>query len=1717
MEMTVRSEVILSVYIISFLIGLPANLLALYAFSVKIHSKPVPIDILLLNLIVSDLLFLIILPLKMHEAASGMKWNLPIFLCSITAFTFFSSIYTSVLVLTAVSVLRYIAVAYPVTYHHLHKPLYAIVISAVIWIISTAHCSITLITQLHPNLANKNSTVCYENFTDKQLEILLPVRLEMFFVLCLVPLLICVYCYMSCIWILYSHPRISRKKKEKAIGMALGTLAVFLICVFPYNLSHLVGYIEGKSPKWRVVMEQVVRSEVILSVYIISFLIGLPANLLALYAFSIKIHSKPVPIDILLLNLIVSDLLFLFILPLKMHEAASGMKWNLPNFLCSITSFTFFASIDTSALFLSAVSVLRYIAVAYPVTYHLLFKPVYAIVISAVIWIISTAHCSIILIIQLHPNLANKNSTVCYENFTDKQLEILLPVRLELFFVLCLVPLIICVYCYISCIWILYSRPRISQMQKQKAIGMALGTLAVFLICMLPFSLSHLVGYIEGKSPKWRVVMEIIVRSEVILSVYIISFLIGLPANLLALYAFSVKIHSKPVPIDILLLNLIVSDLLFLITLPLKMHEAASGMKWNLPNFLCSITAFTFFSSIYTSSFLLTAVSVLRYIGVAYPVTYHHLHKPVYGIAISAVIWIISTAHCSITFIIPLHPNLANKNSTVCYENFTEEQLEILLPVRLEMFFVLCLVPLIICVYCYISCIWILYSRPRISRMQKQKAIGMALGTLAVFLICMLPFSLSHLVGYIEAITSLMGAPYLIRLLSLSTAIQQVGSWTIKVPTKITAVEGSCVIVPCQTEPHSEVIWYEYHGTNYPVVFGRTKTNNIAKKFRGRTSVLGEAKDGNCTLRINDVRPADNNLKVYVWINPGSKQNQRFYDQTVTIVVERKTPIISIQEHIVAGQIFQANCSINYSCPFSVPLLHWSISTVLKNSTLIVFNEETAQWLYTNTLYVLGTYEMHKTKIWCSAEFKSFITESSQKTLSILYKPVAVNLIGGEEPVTEGGSVTTECGANANPRPHMYSWLRRQMDQINNINSTERNMSFSNIKRHTSVSCIAHNDIGFGQSNWLDLDVQYVPEILPESLCHLTEEVLRCICRAEASPNASIYWTLDGNLTLPLSFSFVSTNEKNVVSGELLGSAKNLTNVTCTAWNSFGSDTALLNISNLSKAPYFAMWFFASLVVGTALLFGCALCISRKYSTNRQSREIVRNSSLSRPQNYVDNVQLQQRWTPRRSQDKQLQLRPCKPQRNSEEERFSCIYENECIEKRRVTRPQQSLITFTAGVVMEQVVRSEVILSVYIISFLIGLPANLLALYAFSVKIHSKPVPIDILLLNLIVSDLLFLIILPLKMHEAASGMKWNLPNFLCSITAFTFFSTIYTSALLLSAVSVLRYIGVAYPVTYHHLHKPVYAIVISAVVWIISTAHCSITFIVQLHPSLTNKNSTFCYEKFTPKQLEILLPVRLEMFFVLCLVPLMICVYCYMSCIWILYSRPRISQMQKQKAIGMALGTLAVFLICMLPYNISHLVGYIEGESPKWRYYALLLSTFNTCIDPIIFYFSSSSFQCTSLPANLLALYAFSVKIHSKPVPIDILLLNLAVSDLLFLFILPLKMHEAASVGYIEGKSPTWRYYTLLVSTFNTCIDPIIFYFSSSSFQCTSEKFIFRKRKVNVSPLEMQGTGLPANLLALYAFSVKIHSKPVPIDILLLNLTVSDLLFLFNPSSQDA
>ncbi|XP_026205135.1 free fatty acid receptor 3-like [Anabas testudineus] len=280
---------------------------------------------------------------------------------------------------------------------------------------------------------------------------------------------------------------------------------------------------------------------------------------------------------------------------------------------------------------------------------------------------------------------------------------------------------------------------------------------------------------------------------------------------------------------------------------------------------------------------------------------------------------------------------------------------------------------------------------------------------------------------------------------------------------------------------------------------------------------------------------------------------------------------------------------------------------------------------------------------------------------------------------------------------------------------------------------------------------------------------------------------------------------------------------------------------------------------------------------------------------------------------------------------------------------------------------SRLLLSVYILTFLMGVPANILAFCTFCRKVRRRAAPIDVLLLSLTISDLIFLFFLPFKMKEASDDMAWLMHYSLCPFSGFMFYVTIYNSTLLLTAVSVERYLGVAYPLRYALCRRPRYAVLASIMFWVVTSMNLSIVYIipyVQWRKGVDSDNNngssgawapTTCYLIFTDEELGILLPVRLELFLVLFCIPFLICCFCYANFILILSRLPNISRRRRLRAIGLALGTLAVFAICFGPYNVSHVVGFVRKESESWRTEALLSSTLNACMDPFIFYFSSA------------------------------------------------------------------------------------------------------------------------------------------------------------------
>ncbi|XP_062386108.1 free fatty acid receptor 3-like [Sardina pilchardus] len=277
----------------------------------------------------------------------------------------------------------------------------------------------------------------------------------------------------------------------------------------------------------------------------------------------------------------------------------------------------------------------------------------------------------------------------------------------------------------------------------------------------------------------------------------------------------------------------------------------------------------------------------------------------------------------------------------------------------------------------------------------------------------------------------------------------------------------------------------------------------------------------------------------------------------------------------------------------------------------------------------------------------------------------------------------------------------------------------------------------------------------------------------------------------------------------------------------------------------------------------------------------------------------------------------------------------------------------------------HLLLCVYILTFILGFPANILAFRTFCIKLRHEPTPMDILLLNLSISDLIFLTFLPLKMKEAADDMEWNMSYFLCKVSNFSFFFCIYISALFLTAVAVERYLAVIFPFQYLAWRRPCYTVIVSVLIWLLTAINMSMASILFPHPdNVTADNASFAAplvpqhrcKEYPHDQQKIIIFWRFELFLVLFLTPFLICCFCYINLIRVLSRLPKITRKHRLRAVGMAVVTLLVFTVCFAPYNISHVVGYVHGKTEGWRDLALMFTTLNACLDPMIFYFSSST-----------------------------------------------------------------------------------------------------------------------------------------------------------------
>ncbi|XP_027891055.1 free fatty acid receptor 3 [Xiphophorus couchianus] len=269
---------------------------------------------------------------------------------------------------------------------------------------------------------------------------------------------------------------------------------------------------------------------------------------------------------------------------------------------------------------------------------------------------------------------------------------------------------------------------------------------------------------------------------------------------------------------------------------------------------------------------------------------------------------------------------------------------------------------------------------------------------------------------------------------------------------------------------------------------------------------------------------------------------------------------------------------------------------------------------------------------------------------------------------------------------------------------------------------------------------------------------------------------------------------------------------------------------------------------------------------------------------------------------------------------------------------------------MDLTVLDCVALSVYSFTFLLGLPANLLVFFVYIRKARKHgATPNVVYALNLCLANLALIAWMPIKVLETVLK-DWRLPPPLCPVYSFFLYSSLYVSCLFITAVTIGRYLSIAYPIIYKIYRRARLSCYICVALWALVMVHLGIGLMAEggaYFIGVQDEVST-CYEYFNATQLKILLPLRLEMALVLFILPLIVTSFCTLRCVTLVW-RSNLPPLGKRRVLVVALSTLAVFVICYAPYNSSHIVGFVQQESVKWRTTAMLTSSCNVFLEPVV------------------------------------------------------------------------------------------------------------------------------------------------------------------------
>ncbi|XP_054599177.1 2-oxoglutarate receptor 1 isoform X2 [Nothobranchius furzeri] len=218
---------------------------------------------------------------------------------------------------------------------------------------------------------------------------------------------------------------------------------------------------------------------------------------------------------------------------------------------------------------------------------------------------------------------------------------------------------------------------------------------------------------------------------------YGIIFVFGLVGNIISISIYLTKLRPWKSS-SIIMVNLALTDLLYVLTMPFLVHYYGNEDFWMLGDFTCRFVRFAFHFHLYGSILFLSCVAVFRYMVVIQPLRVVQLQQKCWGIAACSAVWIIAAAEISPMLTI-ISINTEN-NKTKCLDFASTLPINVVREYDWVLTILGFFLPLVLVFTCYIGVVKQLSNGPGPSSSGRKRARRVTVLVLVVFAICFLPY-----------------------------------------------------------------------------------------------------------------------------------------------------------------------------------------------------------------------------------------------------------------------------------------------------------------------------------------------------------------------------------------------------------------------------------------------------------------------------------------------------------------------------------------------------------------------------------------------------------------------------------------------------------------------------------------------------------------------------------------------------------------------------------------------------------------------------------------------------------------------------------------------------------------------------------------------------------------------------------------------------------------